>query len=155
MTPGGIAATRCRPKPTGWSRPSTKRSPRPRELPGQSALVDALEVFRGLFDVERGGFGGAPKFPQEPVLEFLLRVGDQPWADGALDMAHSTLMKMAQGGIFDHVGGGFARYAVDRNWLIPHFEKMLYTNAQLARLYLRAGQMTDEAAVPGSCHRHA
>ena len=114
------------------------------ELPGQSELVNALEVLRSLFNTEYGGFGGAPKFPQEPVIEFLLRVGGQPWADGALAMARSTLLKMAQGGIFDHVGGGFSRYAVDQYWLIPHFEKMLYTNAQLARLYLRAWQMTGE-----------
>jgi len=115
------------------------------ELPTRASLVDALEVLRGIFDHEHGGFGGAPKFPQEPVLEFLLRIGSEPWADGALEMANTTLMAMARGGLHDHVGGGFARYAVDRHWLIPHFEKMLYTNAQLARLYLRAWQMTGES----------
>jgi len=115
------------------------------DLPDGTALVKALEVIRNLFDHEHGGFGGAPKFPQEPVLEFLLRIGDAPWASGTLDMVQATLMKMAQGGIFDHVGGGFARYAVDARWLIPHFEKMLYTNAQLARLYLRAWQMTGQS----------
>ncbi len=114
------------------------------DLPDGAALVAALDLLRSHFDVENGGFGGAPKFPQEPVLEFLLRIADAPWADGALDLAHTTLTKMARGGIFDHVGGGFARYAVDNRWLIPHFEKMLYTNAQLARLYLRAWQLTDE-----------
>jgi len=114
------------------------------ELPDGAALIEALAVLRGLFDHEHGGFGGAPKFPQEPVIEFLLRVANQAWADGALDMARATLMNMARGGIFDHVGGGFARYAVDQHWLIPHFEKMLYTNAQLARLYLRAWQLTEE-----------
>jgi len=115
------------------------------ELPDRTALTEALEVFRGLFDHEHGGFGGAPKFPQEPGLEFLLRVGDAPWASGALDMAQASLTAMARGGLFDHVGGGFSRYAVDRRWAIPHFEKMLYTNAQLARLYLRAWQMTGES----------
>ena len=114
------------------------------ELPSRRSLEDALDVLRGLFDEQHGGFGGAPKFPQEPVLEYLLRIGDQPWAEDALDMARATLQAMARGGLFDHVGGGFARYAVDRHWLIPHFEKMLYTNAQLARLYLRAWQMTGE-----------
>ncbi len=114
------------------------------ELPDRAALTDALETLQGLFDHEHGGFGGAPKFPQEPVIEFLLRIGRQPWGDGALDMARTTLTKMAQGGLFDHIGGGFARYAVDGQWLIPHFEKMLYTNAQLARLYLRAWQLTNE-----------
>ena len=114
------------------------------ELPTVESLHNALDVLRNLFDQAHGGFGGAPKFPQEPVLEFLLRIGEEPWAAGALDMAGTTLMEMARGGLFDHVGGGFARYAVDGHWLIPHFEKMLYTNAQLARLYLRAWQVTGE-----------
>ncbi len=114
------------------------------DLPTRAALEQAVGVLAGLFDDTHGGFGGAPKFPQEPVLEFLLRVAGEPWAAGALDMARATLDGMAKGGIFDHVGGGFARYAVDRHWLIPHFEKMLYTNAQLARLYLRAWQLTGE-----------
>jgi uncharacterized protein YyaL (SSP411 family) len=114
------------------------------EMPGRATLEEALGVLRGLFDDTHGGFGGAPKFPQEPVLEYLLRVGTEPWATDALDMARITLLSMAGGGIYDHVGGGFARYAVDGRWLIPHFEKMLYTNAQLARLYLRAWQMTGE-----------
>ena len=114
------------------------------DLPDRTSLEAALNVLRGLFDAEHGGFGGAPKFPQEPVLEYLLRIAEQPWATGALDMANTTLSAMARGGIFDHVGGGFARYAVDRHWLIPHFEKMLYTNAQLARLYLRGWQVTGE-----------
>ncbi len=114
------------------------------DLPTRAALEQAVGVLQGLFDDTHGGFGGAPKFPQEPVVEFLLRVAGEPWAAGALDMARATLDAMARGGIFDHVGGGFARYAVDRHWLIPHFEKMLYTNAQLARLYLRAWQVTGE-----------
>jgi len=114
------------------------------EMPGRATLEAALGVLRGLFDDTHGGFGGAPKFPQEPVLEYLLRIGNEPWATEALDMARVTLLSMAGGGIYDHVGGGFARYAVDGRWLIPHFEKMLYTNAQLARLYLRAWQMTGE-----------
>jgi uncharacterized protein YyaL (SSP411 family) len=114
------------------------------DLPDRTSLEAALDMLRRLFDHQHGGFGGAPKFPQEPVLEYLLRIGEQPWAAGALDMARTTLAAMARGGIFDHVGGGFARYAVDRHWLIPHFEKMLYTNAQLARLYLRGWQVTSE-----------
>jgi uncharacterized protein YyaL (SSP411 family) len=113
-------------------------------VPGRETLTGTLEAIGGVFDAEHGGFGGAPKFPQEPVIEFLLRAGTQPWGEPGRPMAHTTLMKMAAGGIYDHVGGGFARYAVDRHWLIPHFEKMLYTNAQLARLYLRAWQMFDE-----------
>jgi uncharacterized protein YyaL (SSP411 family) len=113
-------------------------------VPGPQVLRDAVNTLRDMFDPEHGGFGGAPKFPQEPVIEFLLRAGTQPWGREALEMAHTTLLVMATGGIYDHIGGGFARYAVDRKWLIPHFEKMLYTNAQLARLYLRAWQLMDE-----------
>jgi uncharacterized protein YyaL (SSP411 family) len=93
------------------------------------------------FDPINGGLGGAPKFPQEPTLELLLRVANEPWATDAKQMAFTTLSKMAAGGIYDHIGGGFARYAVDATWTIPHFEKMLYNNAQLARLYVRAWQL--------------
>ncbi|MEX0863695.1 MAG: thioredoxin domain-containing protein [Acidimicrobiia bacterium] len=100
---------------------------------------DAYAKITALFDPTHGGFGGAPKFPQQPVLEFLLRVRDQPWATGADAMLARTLEAMGRGGIHDHLGGGFARYSVDRHWLVPHFEKMLYDNAQLARVYLWAG----------------
>jgi uncharacterized protein YyaL (SSP411 family) len=109
-------------------------------IPGRDALVRAYEQISHAFDHEHGGFGGAPKFPQQPVLEFLLRAAGAEWAPQAGSMVHHTLRRMAAGGIRDHVGGGFARYSVDGHWLIPHFEKMLYDNAQLARLYLRAWQ---------------
>ncbi len=95
-------------------------------------------------DTEWGGFGGAPKFPQTPVLEFLLRMHVRGNPD-ALPALTLTLDKMARGGIFDHVGGGFHRYAVDRIWLVPHFEKMLYDNAQLLRAYTHAWQVTGSA----------
>jgi uncharacterized protein YyaL (SSP411 family) len=97
------------------------------------------------FDGQWGGFGSAPKFPQPMVLEFLLReyLGAAP--PGALDMLTLSLRKMAQGGMYDQLGGGFARYSTDQQWLVPHFEKMLYDNAQLARLYLRAWQVTGDA----------
>ena len=104
----------------------------------------ALEVMQRSFDGEWGGFGSAPKFPQPMTLDFLLRMHVRG-LPGALDMARRTLTKMARGGIFDHVGGGFARYSVDRVWLVPHFEKMLYDNAQLLRLYTRARQLTGDA----------
>ncbi len=91
-------------------------------------------------DREHGGFGGAPKFPQVPGLEFLLRVRREAWAGEADEILRLTLDRMAVGGIYDHLGGGFARYATDRGWLVPHFEKMLYDNALLARLYLWAGR---------------
>ncbi|MDJ0790491.1 MAG: thioredoxin domain-containing protein [Acidimicrobiia bacterium] len=104
-----------------------------------------LEVEAG-FDRVNGGFGTAPKFPQAPTLEFLLRMAAlRPGtrsAELSLEMATSMLSAMASGGIYDHLLGGFARYSVDAQWLIPHFEKMLYDNAQLARVYARAWQLT-------------
>ncbi len=105
---------------------------------GAADLTAAFEMVRRSFDATHGGFGGAPKFPQAPVLHFLLNASVQPWADGATGMLHITLDRMAAGGLRDHVGGGFSRYTVDGHWEIPHFEKMLYDNAQLAALYLRA-----------------
>jgi uncharacterized protein len=101
----------------------------------------ALGSLRSAFDGRWGGFGGAPKFPQPMTLEFLLRqvVRDVP---DALEMVTITLDRMAEGGIFDHVGGGFARYSTDGAWHVPHFEKMLYDNTQLLQLYTRAWQVT-------------
>ena len=106
----------------------------------RARLQSAYEQTITGVDWEHGGFGGAPKFPQVPGLEFLLRVHSEPWAPRAAEALRLTLDRMAAGGIYDHLGGGFARYATDRLWLVPHFEKMLYDNALLARLYLRAGQ---------------
>jgi uncharacterized protein len=96
------------------------------------------------FDREWGGFGPAPKFPQPMTLEFLLRCHLRGYP-GALDMVTVTLDRMAAGGIYDHAGGGFHRYSTDERWLVPHFEKMLYDNAQLARLYLHGWQVTGRA----------
>lgn len=98
------------------------------------------------FDVDHGGFGGAPKFPQAPVLGFLLRILDEPFATRAAEMLRKSLTSMANGGIYDQIGGGFSRYSVDDRWHVPHFEKMLYDNALLARLYLWAGRELDEAS---------
>jgi hypothetical protein len=109
------------------------------DLPGEQTLAAAVEAISGQYDPVHGGFGGAPKFPQQPVIEFLLRIHDRPWAGRAAEMVKGSLAAMAAGGIRDHLGGGFARYSVDTRWLVPHFEKMLYDNAQLARLYLWAG----------------
>ncbi len=111
----------------------------PSGVPGTSELVAAYQKIESLFDSDNGGFGGAPKFPQQPLLEFLLRVHAESWAPEAKLMLGVTLDKMARGGIRDHLGGGFSRYSVDAGWLVPHFEKMLYDNAQLARIYLWAG----------------
>ena len=110
--------------------------------PDGSDLARAYHALARQYDGEHGGFGGAPKFPQAPVLEFLSRAAGTPWAPEAEEMLTGTLQRMARGGIYDHLGGGFARYAVDRIWLVPHFEKMLYDNADLARLFLRAALMT-------------
>ena len=96
------------------------------------------------FDEEHGGFGGAPKFPPAGAIELLLREHARTGNDRLLHMARRTLDAMARGGIRDHLGGGFHRYAVDDQWLVPHFEKMLYDNALLARLYLDGWLATSE-----------
>ncbi len=96
------------------------------------------------FDAAYGGFGGAPKFPQPMTLSWLLAHHHRTGDPKALEMAVFTLTKMAQGGIYDQIGGGFARYSVDAVWLVPHFEKMLYDNAQLSRVYARAYQLTSD-----------
>jgi uncharacterized protein len=94
------------------------------------------------FDPEHGGFGGAPKFPAPMTLEFLLRSWRRSRDDGVLRMVTVTLDRMADGGIHDQIGGGFARYSTDARWLVPHFEKMLYDNAQLAHAYLEGFRAT-------------
>jgi uncharacterized protein len=104
-------------------------------------LFEAHANLRRSFDPTWGGFGGAPKFPQPMAVEFLLRSHLRGMAD-SLDMARRTVHRMASGGIHDQVGGGFHRYSVDERWHVPHFEKMLYDNAQLARLYVHAWQVT-------------
>jgi uncharacterized protein YyaL (SSP411 family) len=101
------------------------------------ALDDAVDTLRTNYDRVNGGFGGAPKFPPASALEFLLRRGET-------EMTAHTLRAMASGGMYDQVGGGFARYSVDPYWLVPHFEKMLYDNALLARAYLHGWQVTGE-----------
>jgi uncharacterized protein len=106
-------------------------------------LGQAFEGLRGAFDATWGGFGAAPKFPQPMTLEFLLRCHLRGF-EGALGMVRLTLDRMAAGGIFDQLGGGFHRYSTDGRWLVPHFEKMLYDNAQLVRLYTHAWQATGE-----------
>ena len=102
-------------------------------------------AFGGLarsFDAAHGGFGDAPKFPQPTNLEFLLRYHHRSGEPQALKMVDLTLTRMASGGIYDQLGGGFHRYSTDADWLVPHFEKMLYDNALLARVYLHAWQVT-------------
>jgi len=105
-------------------------------------LGAAVESLSRNFDRTNGGFGDAPKFPQPMTLDFLLRVYHRRPEPGLLEIIELTLHKMARGGMYDQLGGGFHRYSVDSVWLVPHFEKMLYDNALLARLYLHAFQLT-------------
>ena len=107
----------------------------PAQTIGEEVLAGAVQRLAGQFDAARGGFGGAPKFPPSMVLEFLLRHHGRTGSRDALVMAEQTCEAMARGGMYDQLGGGFARYAVDADWVVPHFEKMLYDNAQLLRVY--------------------
>ncbi|MFF3361475.1 thioredoxin domain-containing protein [Streptomyces misionensis] len=119
--------------------------------PGEQELAQALLGLTREYDPQRGGFGGAPKFPPSMVLEFLLRHHARTGAEGALQMAQDTCERMARGGIYDQLGGGFARYSVDRDWTVPHFEKMLYDNALLCRVYAHLWRVTGS----GLAHRVA
>jgi uncharacterized protein YyaL (SSP411 family) len=107
-------------------------------------LHAAYQALAQQFDTQDGGWGDAPKFPQPMVLEFLLRYYVITGNEQSLEMVTHTLDKMARGGMYDQLGGGFHRYSVDDHWLVPHFEKMLYDNAQLARVYLHAWQLTGD-----------
>ena len=107
-------------------------------------LDRAVMVLRSSYDREWGGWGSAPKFPAASVIDFLLRRGER-------EMSIATLRAMATGGMYDQVGGGFARYSVDRTWTVPHFEKMLYDNALLARSYLHGWQVSGDAYLRRVC----
>ncbi len=110
----------------------------------ESALADAVSALRGSYDSVNGGFGAAPKFPPASTIELLLARGER-------EMSLGTLRAMAAGGIYDQVGGGFSRYAVDATWTVPHFEKMLYDNALLAPAYLHGWQVSGEERFRGVC----
>jgi len=107
-------------------------------------LRQAGNQFKRSYDARNGGFGDAPKFPQPSQPQFLLRCAKRFKDDEAIRMVLNTCDHMAAGGINDHLGGGFARYSVDALWLVPHFEKMLYDNAQLVQLYLDAYLVSHE-----------
>ena len=112
------------------------------QVPGEEELAQALLGLTRDYDSTHGGFGGAPKFPPSMAVEFLLRHHARTGAEGALQMAADTCERMARGGIYDQLGGGFARYSVDREWVVPHFEKMLYDNALLCRVYAHLWRAT-------------
>jgi hypothetical protein len=121
-------------------------------IPGVSVINAAADHLLDVLDRHHGGFGGAPKFPHASDLDLLLRVGLTRGRPDWIEAAELTLDRMAGGGIRDHIGGGFARYSVDAEWLVPHFEKMLYDNALLAQVYVRGFQLTGHgrhAAVAG------
>ena len=121
--------------------------------PEREALDRGFAHFQRSFDSRLGGFGGAPKFPRPVVLNFLLRYYARTKNEDALDMVLETLRAMAKGGMHDQLGGGFHRYSVDEYWFVPHFEKMLYDQAQLAISYLEAYQITHDPWFEGVARR--
>ncbi len=120
---------------------------------GEAVMDSAFQYYRRIFDSRRGGFGGAPKFPRPSVHNFLLRYWKRSGNEDALDMVGSTLIAMAKGGMNDQLGGGFHRYSVDDYWFVPHFEKMLYDQAQLVTSYLEAFQITKNDALEMAARR--
>jgi len=115
-----------------------------RELLTSEVLDSAYRRIATNYDPDNGGFGSAPKFPPSMTLEFLLHIHHRTRSSDALEIVENTCHKMAAGGIYDQLGGGFHRYSVDAHWLVPHFEKMLYDNALLSRLYLHLYQVTKD-----------
>jgi hypothetical protein len=116
----------------------TARAAGPEATLTRGTVAQAAKIFQDAYDPENGGFGGAPKFPQPSIPLLLLRQSLRSKGQLAREMVWHTCERMAAGGIHDQLGGGFSRYSVDAGWLVPHFEKMLYDNAQLAQLYLDA-----------------
>lgn len=114
------------------------------DFPEKDLAVKAIGELSGIVDRRNGGFNGAPKFPNPSLLQLLLRVGVHHGKQEEVDLALFSLRQMARGGIYDQLGGGFHRYSTDARWLVPHFEKMLYDNAQLLKLYTMAYQLTGE-----------
>ncbi|WP_256299990.1 thioredoxin domain-containing protein [Haloarchaeobius salinus] len=114
------------------------------DAPDETLLTDAADAVLRAADREHGGFGTGQKFPQEARLHLLLRAYDETGRDTYRDVAVQTLDAMANGGLYDHLGGGFHRYCTDRDWTVPHFEKMLYDNAELPRVFLAGYQLTGD-----------
>jgi uncharacterized protein YyaL (SSP411 family) len=121
------------------------------QLLTDDVLFSAFQGISAQFDAALGGLGGAPKFPQPMIWEFVLRFWKRSGNPAAREMVRTTLTRMARGGIYDQLGGGFHRYSVDAQWLVPHFEKMLYDNAQLASLYLQGWLAFGEAEYRRVC----
>jgi len=121
---------------------AVNKTPADGVLPKEALLNEAVALFRRIYDPVNGGVGGAPKFPSSLPVRLLLRYYRRSGDAAILDMAVKTLDKMAAGGMYDHIGGGFHRYSTDATWLVPHFEKMLYDNALLVPAYLEAYQVT-------------
>ncbi|MDO8732318.1 MAG: thioredoxin domain-containing protein [Actinomycetota bacterium] len=132
-----------------------RMAPSGQAFPASEVLTDAVTHLRGDFDLAYGGFGGAPKFPPSMVLEFLLRESVRTDNAEALLMAERTLDAMARGGMYDQLAGGFARYSVDEAWVVPHFEKMLYDNALLLRVYLHWYRLTGSSFAKRVVHETA
>jgi uncharacterized protein len=137
------------PSSTKWERVRERLSGAARlspssEPPREQALTQAVATLAESFDARNGGFGGAPKFPQAPVLQLLLARGERA-------MSLASLHAIADGGIHDQLGGGFARYSVDASWTVPHFEKMLYDNALLARAFLHGWRLAGDARLLEVC----
>ncbi len=124
---------------------SASASPDGAELPGDPEFAVAARRLAESFDRVNGGFGRAPKFPPSMVLEFLLRQYERSGDPASLTMVEATCEAMARGGMYDQLAGGFARYSVDAGWVVPHFEKMLYDNALLLRVYLHLWRLTGSA----------
>jgi uncharacterized protein len=120
----------------------TSDAPKP-ELLGPEILSLGARAFASMYDEQLGGFGKAPKFPRPVTFNFLFRHFARSGEPGAAEMTLNTLVQMARGGMYDHLGGGFHRYSVDRAWHVPHFEKMLYDQAQLVKSHLEAWQLTE------------
>jgi uncharacterized protein len=119
------------------------------------AVSGLLDAMMQSYDAEDGGFGGPPKFPQPASVGTLLRVAHASGSDAAREAVLHTLRRMAEGGLYDHLGGGFFRYSTDAQWLIPHFEKMLYDNGPLLRLYAQAWQLSGDALFRTVCEETA
>jgi len=141
---------RDEPEKVGKNRDALLIALREKARPAGKVTIGIVELdklagqFLNLIDMEKGGIRGAPKFPQCAILEFLWRAGERTGSESFFDAVIVSLRKMCEGGIYDHVGGGFSRYSVDDRWLVPHFEKMLYDNAQLLELLALAWKKTGD-----------